>query len=435
MKFLTKKKNNFIRKKLPHIRRNLSILKLSLFIFFVRAFGSLKQIKKKGHKLEFKREKLLRKNGRKVFEDNLIDLKVWEFVPRESEELNTRVKATPKGLTVSISIPETVTPSNSIRLHIDDIIKDVNVKVSEERKNTTFLIRRDTLEVLPKSFGIYLTLEGYCTKKPICAIINSCSDNSDKKLSTIDKKGHPVFIQGNVNANHQEWLRLYSKVNSFFLKELDRPLFLMYGTLLGCYRDNQLIAHDDDFDAGYVSNYQSPSKVKNETIHIMTKLIDAGFIVSINNRGRAFCIWDKSGCHDTRLDIRPVFFLSGKLWAHLQACLDMSKDDILPCKQVKLSEQDVLIPKNSEKFLVENYGKGWKVPDPSYSNKAVHIPQTVKDTLMKYCFTIFELRKLQRKIAKKSREGELIIKPLSRIAKSGIVVKAGLDSNRKKLTL
>lgn len=386
----------------------------TLLIFLIRNFGNLK-FQKKVLQYEFRKEKALRKIGKSEIDDKIFDLNVWEFPVEKLDMMNVKysAKVGPAGLNVNIDVPTSLkSEDDTIDLYVNDfLLRKINTKINGDRASISYFVRKESLEVLPKIFGIYFTLGDVICMQPVCSIINSFAIESKILIQGLDKKGFPVF-KNEVNHQRQiESLKLYSRVNEFLNEKMNKPFFLLYGTLLGCYRDKKFIPSDDDFDAGYVSNYESPKDVKQELLEIIKNLIEAGFTVSINKRGRAFCIWDEQSSHTTRLDVRPVFFSSTKLWAHLQASLDMRIEEVLPCNEVSFEGVRVLIPKNSEKFLEQNYGKNWKIPDPAYSNKSVSIPESVLAHLEKYCFSVRELKNMNKYFAKKDIHGKLIIKP------------------------
>ncbi|AMD00096.1 hypothetical protein LOKO_01019 [Halomonas chromatireducens] len=62
----------------------------------------------------------------------------------------------------------------------------------------------------------------------------------------------------------------------------------------------------------------------------------------------------------------------------------------------------VFTPNNTEVFLASYYGKGWKVPDPSYSNEA--IPDEVKKFLNKTNISPAEYREMCEEIAQRSSD-------------------------------
>ena len=208
-----------------------------------------------------------------------------------------------------------------------------------------------------------------------------------EKGSNLTKKGQLSEPEETVNLRQNAYLELYTKVRDFFESELHMPLFAMYGTLLGIYREGDFIKGDDDFDAGYIVKSTRPADVKKETKEIIIKLINAGYIISFNRRGKLFRIQTEEGFqHKIHLDLRPVWFDSGNMWAHLQACIPGNMDDFLPVQTVKLRGTDIDIPKVPEVLLEGYYGKGWKVPDPGYVNDTAknqsHIIRTLNKTLL-----------------------------------------------------
>ncbi len=218
--------------------------------------------------------------------------------------------------------------------------------------------------------------------------------------SAITKKGQITDPEETVRERQNAYLALYTRVREFFESELQMPLFAMYGTLLGIYREGDFIKGDDDFDAGYIVSSTRPGDVKKETKEIVMKLIKAGFIVSFNRRGKLFRIQTEKGFdHKIHLDLRPVWFNSGNMWAHLQACIPGKREDFLPVQTVTLRGVDIDIPRVPEVLLEGYYGKGWKVPDPGYVNDLAKNQDFIIRTLNKTLLTPREYLAMKKNLA------------------------------------
>lgn len=216
--------------------------------------------------------------------------------------------------------------------------------------------------------------------------------------ATINKKGYLTPNPSIIRARQDRYLKVYEQARDFFDKHLRKALFLMYGTLLGYYRQGDFIEGDDDFDVGYVSFKGSVQEVREETRQMVLELIQAGFTVSFNRRGRLFRLRlknDPPGCH---LDVRPLWYEEGKVWAHMQACLPLSLDDFLPAGHGLLRRTRVYIPRNPESFLKAYYGPGWKVPDPGYSNSCRRPGRSVINKLNCLCIGPGEYLNLNRRV-------------------------------------
>jgi tetratricopeptide (TPR) repeat protein len=216
---------------------------------------------------------------------------------------------------------------------------------------------------------------------------------------TLEKKGEIKPSIDDANLRHDCDLKIYLQAKEFFDTQLGRPLFLLYGTLLGCHRDGDFIPGDDDFDVGYVSDQTTPQAVKDEAQDIIVTLVRAGFTVSFNRRGRLFRIHlDGRGGSDRHLDVQFVWFQNGNAWAHNQACLPASRDDFLPPAEGSLRGSPVWLPNRPEVFLSANYGPGWNEPDPGFRYYPSDVDPAVKRNLAKSLMTAGEYKKLAKRV-------------------------------------
>ncbi|WP_245971171.1 LicD family protein [Alkalispirillum mobile] len=216
--------------------------------------------------------------------------------------------------------------------------------------------------------------------------------------SGIDKKGFLSLAPDTIEARQQRYLKIYARAQKYFSQSFGSPLFLMYGTLLGHIREGDFIQSDDDFDAGYLSHKRTAADVKRETMHLVVDLVLAGFTCSFNRNGRLFRLRLKDDKPDVHLDVRPVWYENGYIWAHKQACLPLEISDFEPVRTEILRGVEVDVPKNAERVLAAYYGEGWKVPDPSYSNASQKVPRFVTRKLKSVCITPADYQEMQAQI-------------------------------------
>jgi hypothetical protein len=302
-------------------------------------------------------------------------------------------------------------------LHIDgevasSDIEDIYFKIDDKlarkvsiHQSRFFLIKidRSILSKLPKK--PVFTLETENGKK-----LNF--NKSDRALLTIpfgtgeldelleagillSKKGTVAESQEELERKKNDSLDLYSHLKDIFEKELGIPLFVMYGTLLGCIREGDFIKNDDDFDIGYVSFKTDPKEVKKETIDLMVKVTKMGFNILINPVGRMFKIYADTDAH---LDVMPVWFEGAWNVAFAGAAVKSSVDDYLPVKTGTLRGQEVFIPGRSEAFLAGYYGPDWKIPDPGYSPDFRQTGKTLWKNYSKYLLTPQEFDRVKKLI-------------------------------------
>jgi hypothetical protein len=229
----------------------------------------------------------------------------------------------------------------------------------------------------------------------------------------LDKKGSISPSLAETKLRQERYLEIYARVRDFFEQELGRPLLLMYGTLLGYYRDGDFIPGDDDFDAGYVSDRTDPVAVKEETLGLVRRLVRAGFTISFNRKGRLFRIQlEREATDRFHLDVRPLWFQRGNVWLHNHCSFRSGREQFLPAAEGELRGVRVLVPRNTEAFLRGHYGPGWKVPDPGFMYYTSEVDPAVLENLSKALLTVREYKefaaRLRREVGDSPPAGRLV---------------------------
>jgi hypothetical protein len=175
-------------------------------------------------------------------------------------------------------------------------------------------------------------------------------------------------------------------------KELGIDWFLVYGTLLGAYRDKDFISHDIDIDIGvFFDDYSQKieqAMVKNGFIRRHQFLVDHGdFAIEetyeykgvgidifyfkvdqerligygfINEEGLS---WDKTIQKYNGLLVREITYPYEGL------------------ESIKFLEEVFMVPKNPKKHLASHYGKNFMIKDNNWSPKKVVNVQYLKDKI------------------------------------------------------
>ena len=154
---------------------------------------------------------------------------------------------------------------------------------------------------------------------------------------------------------------------------LDDPewsLMLCYGTLLGFYRDNDFIAHDDDIDLLCISNVKR-DQLKLVAGDIVERLNLAGFRakMNINNRrdGLPF-VQVFSKAHKVHVDIFLAYESEGEIFLPMRNVnySSVPRSIMLPAAREEFFGRSYTAPSQIEDFLEARYGAGWSVPDKHF---------------------------------------------------------------------
>jgi hypothetical protein len=138
------------------------------------------------------------------------------------------------------------------------------------------------------------------------------------------------------------------------LRALGLEFFLVSGTLLGCVRDRDIIGHDKDVDVGVFTDL-SPEAVRrhlSRTGRFKIRPLTTDRLVQARH------------LNGVMIDVFFHWRDDGRVYHEGQKAQWWNSDFAL--QEAAFLDRTFLIPTDPERYLVENYGRGWRVPEPEF---------------------------------------------------------------------
>ena len=325
-------------------------------------------------------------------------------------------------ITGEVNVPRNQ-PCAGLPQHVDIVINDhvlrrEKLNFAEGKARIRFTVKRQALAMFDSVCNLALrTSQGsYLINDENTTHLRLNIPHGDGSIfgqldatGPLDKKGWPRLTPEKMFEKQNRYLELYTRARIAFMEEFNKPLFVLYGTLLGQHRTGDFIPGDDDFDVGYVSDYTTPEEVKAEAIEIMERLVARGMIILLNRQGKPHRLRDIESGTEIHLDNRPVFTRNdGHVWLHKLARIEMDLDDFRNVETARLRDTEVFKPRGTETFLAGYYGPGWRVPDPSFSNASKVITPEIEQTLAAICLSVREQQQMKSRLSARNLPGEFI---------------------------
>lgn len=183
------------------------------------------------------------------------------------------------------------------------------------------------------------------------------------------------YFRNRPEKSIKEQLRSLQKLLTFFRKECDIWAYIMYGTLLGSIRNNNVIPHDTDYDISIFIPGNSYDEVSENFVKICEVLYKNKMLCKVWTHDGTFlnpkpeqCKNPKGQLHvktpDQKLaiDMWLSWSINNKLYLHPFIYGSMEMSELVPFKFGYIQDEKFIVPNKPEAFLEKIYGEDWRIP-------------------------------------------------------------------------
>ena len=223
------------------------------------------------------------------------------------------------------------------------------------------LPHRGRVEVIAPSGAALPMLEGRESRidNPYGRSIEELAEKLRRGYIVNPKYGQLILPIKERNQDAQIF-RALAESNEIFEAQFSKKLFICYGTLLGCIRNDDFIPHDDDVDVCFLADGQGLEAAVHEFRAVIRILSDMGHRVVFDSSAQFHWL-----VQDMWLDVFMAWFEGDNLYMY-NAGGAFSRSQIYPLAEHAFKGHQVLIPNDPEALLELIYGPRWRVPDPSF---------------------------------------------------------------------
>nr|WP_281357644.1 methyltransferase domain-containing protein [Isoptericola sediminis] len=140
------------------------------------------------------------------------------------------------------------------------------------------------------------------------------------------------------------------------------------GSLLGAMRNGGLLPHDDDIDFAFLSGATDDWEAGRVSYELERRLTDAGMTAIVLSLAQIqVTFFTETGETDHYVDIFTGYHTEDGLYNQPFALRgELPRETLVPVSTMTIDGVELPAPARPEAWLEFAYGKGWRIPDPSF---------------------------------------------------------------------
>jgi SAM-dependent methyltransferase len=198
------------------------------------------------------------------------------------------------------------------------------------------------------------------------------------RVAFVDKDGIPVMIdkwgllQRPFSGRDRSVVEQMVEVTSEILDVMERECgvlgWIAFGTLLGAAREGRVIGHDSDIDLAYLSEKPTPSEMVTELYDVARALRRHGLSVQHKSGSFITVVFKSPDGGSASIDIYTCFHVGDLLYETATVRAPVPASAIVPLTELEFEGRMLPAPAQPDRMLAVSYGRGWRVPDPSFKH-------------------------------------------------------------------